>query len=265
MQRRLGVFTLVLGLAGVTLHTGQAQPLNPADGPAAAGFTQLFVSPAGEPYRGRPGEPYPVVLWFKQADTNHDGVITRAEFRADHKGFFEALDANDDGYLDPNEIAFYEKRVLPDVLGPSRISQLTAPPYLASWSEPSRMGAKLILAQSSIYSPGALTPGPEGGHPGDPAYINDRSKGPAPNLGASRPAPKELQGAAPYGLLAEAEPITAADTDLDGRVSKEEFLAAADRRFDKLDKRHDGKLTLDELPLTVSQVELAKQDRKNKK
>ena len=51
----------------------------PAPGtPEAAGFTQLFISPCGEPYRGRPGEPYPVVLWFKQADANHDGVIDRA-------------------------------------------------------------------------------------------------------------------------------------------------------------------------------------------
>ena len=66
------------------------------------------------------------------------------------------------------------------------------------------------------------------------------------------------QGAAPYTLLIEAEPLTAADTNLDGRVSKAEFMAAADRRFAILDKRHDGKLTLDELPKTPSQIELEK-------
>jgi hypothetical protein len=59
-------------------------------------------------------------------------------------------------------------------------------------------------------------------------------------------------------LLAEAEPVRAADTNLDGRVSKAEFLAAADRRFKILDKLKDGKLTLEELPMTVSQAAQAK-------
>ena len=54
------------------------------------------------------------------ADLNHDGVIDRAEFRADHAGFFDALDANGDGVLDGPEVAFYESHVVPDVLGPSR-------------------------------------------------------------------------------------------------------------------------------------------------
>ena len=52
--------------------------------------------------------------------------------------------------------------------------------------------------------------------------------------------------------------MAAADTDLDGRITKAEFMAAAERRFKLLDKRGDGKLTLDELPMTPSQAELAK-------
>jgi Ca2+-binding EF-hand superfamily protein len=74
-----------------------------------------------------------------------------------------------------------------------------------------------------------------------------------------------MEGAAAYTLLREAEPLMAADTDLDGRITKEEFLAAADRRFARLDKRGDGKLTLDELPRTVAQVELEDRARRAKR
>ena len=116
MRRQLR--TVVLALA---LVAGAASA-QPARSPAAAGFTQLFISPCGEPYRGRPGDPYPVVLWFKQADLNHDGVVDRAEFRADHAGFFDALDADGNGVLEGPELAFYERQVVPDVLGPDRVS-----------------------------------------------------------------------------------------------------------------------------------------------
>src|SRR6266481_2287425 len=125
IHRRLGVLALAVGFAGVAVQPSDAQQ-GPA-GPAAAGFTQLFISPCGEPYRGRPGDPYPVALWFKTADLNHDGVIDRAEFRADHAGFFDSLDANGDGYLDGPEIAVYENRVVPDILGPNQVGLLAAP------------------------------------------------------------------------------------------------------------------------------------------
>jgi hypothetical protein len=243
MRRQLSVLVLALGMAGSAVQPGAAQPQ--LSGPAAAGFTQLFISPCGEPYRGRPGEPYPVALWFKQADLNHDGMIDRAEFRADHAGFFDALDGDGNGVLEGPELAFYEQRVAPDILGPDAIALIAAP---------DRMGARLILAQ--------IGQSPEGSHSGGAGAHGYQGPGGAlgapDDLGSRRRAPKQLVGAAAYGLLAEPEPVRAADTNLDGRVTKAEFLAAADRRFKLLDKRKDGKLTLDELPLTVSQVQLAK-------
>lgn len=242
MRRQLGLSALALGLACATVQPGAAQP----KGPAAAGFTQLFISPCGEPYRGRPGDPYPVALWFKMADLNHDGLIDREEFRADHAGFFDALDADGNGVLDGPEVAFYENRVVPDVLGPDRVGRLTDQPR-----RPGQDGATLILAQAL----GDLTQPPAGSHPGEPrGYYPDSAKGPLGDLGARRPQRRALVGAAAYGLLAEAEPVRAADTDLDGRITRAEFLAAADRRFNLLDKRKDGKLTLDELPTTAMQA-----------
>ncbi|MEI9891976.1 MAG: EF-hand domain-containing protein, partial [Caulobacteraceae bacterium] len=48
----------------------------------------LFVSPAGEPFRAGPGEPYPVAVWFRLADADGDGKLTRDEFVADAARFF---------------------------------------------------------------------------------------------------------------------------------------------------------------------------------
>jgi hypothetical protein len=244
MRRRLGVLTLALGLAGVAIEPSAAQP-RPGS-PEAAGFTQLFISPCGEPYRGRPGEPYPVALWFKMADLNHDGVIDRAEFRTDHAGFFDALDSNGDGILDGQELGFYESRVAPDIFAPDHLS-LREPQAI-----PGRQGARLILAQIGGTGIGEA---PEGSHPGEPrGYSPSGAKGAIEGLDSRRPERRELVGAAAYGLLGEPEPVRGADRDLDGRISKAEFMDAADRRFKLLDKRHDGKLTLDELPMTAWQV-----------
>jgi hypothetical protein len=220
---------------------GGAAAAAPAPGtPEAAGFTQLFISPCGEPYRGRPGEPYPVVLWFKQADLNHDGVIDLKEFRADHAGFFDALDSDGNGVIDSVEVGFYENRVVPDVLGRQRVG-MAAPKLI------------LVQGQGPAGPPTEQLPGQEGVH------------GPMSGLGAQRPPKIVYEGAAAYGLLAEPEPVTAADTNIDFRITKAEFLAAADRRFKRLDKRGDGKLTLDELPMTSSQVEALDQARRGKR
>ncbi len=252
MRRWLGAFGVmgVLGgvLGGLLAGAAVGQPI-PGGAHLVGGFTQLFISPCGEPYRGRAGDPYPVALWFKQADLNHDGVIDQAEFRADHAGFFDALDADGNGILDGTEVGFYEHMVAPDVFG--------APtPRFGALSKPGRAGAQLILVQGSVLShanQGAI-PGQESAH------------GPASGLNAQRPRPvQQLEGAAAYGLLGEPEPVTAADTDLDGRITKAEFLAAADRRFKRLDKKGDGKLTLDELPMTASQAEAEARGRRGKR
>lgn len=256
MRKQLGILGLAVGLAGIATVALHAQPLR---GPLAAGFTQLFISPCGEPYRGKPGDPYPSALWFKQADLNHDGVIDLAEFRADHAGFFDALDADDSGVLEGPELQFYETKVVPDVFAPETLSLRADPPPL-----PGRDGARLYLAQQ--WLPGLTKPA-EGSHPGEEHGYNPdaagSAKGPMNDLSAGRSAPqrREMVAAAAYGLLGEAEPVRAADTNLDGKVSKAEFLAAADRRFKKLDKRGDGKLTLDELPATAAQLILAKRGR----
>ena len=70
-------------------------------------FSQLFVSPLGEPFRAKTGEPFPTALWFVGADTNKDGTISRAEFRAEAHRYFTALDVNGDGRISDAEVRRY--------------------------------------------------------------------------------------------------------------------------------------------------------------
>ena len=71
---------------------------------------RAFLSPMGEPFRGDATQ----VQWFEQADTNHDGAISRAEFLADAQRFFQRLDRGHDGKIDPDDIQYYESRMIPE-------------------------------------------------------------------------------------------------------------------------------------------------------
>jgi hypothetical protein len=65
--------------------------------------------------------------------------------------------------------------------------------------------------------------------------------------------------------LKDPEPVTSTDSNLDGRITRAEFLAAADRRFKRLDRNGDGKITLDELPKPQAQVVAEEAARKRAK
>jgi Ca2+-binding EF-hand superfamily protein len=67
----------------------------------------------GEPFFGRtPGEDG-LVVWFQEADRNHDGSLTSDEMTADAARFFQTLDLNHDGEIDPDEITHYEVDIIP--------------------------------------------------------------------------------------------------------------------------------------------------------
>jgi hypothetical protein len=103
-------------LIGVVLAAALAGPVA---GPVVAwaqdddGLPNVFISPAGKPFRAVKGAPYPVVDWFKEADKNADGKLDHAEFIADAEAFFKVLDINHSGLLDPYDVAVYERRVAP--------------------------------------------------------------------------------------------------------------------------------------------------------
>lgn len=111
----------VIAAAAVLLSAlpAMAQPAGPphhrGGGPEGqegpGGGQHLFISPAGEPFRGEGGKS----KWFAGADTNHDGVLTLNEFRDDAMRFFKVLDVNGDGQIDGPENSLYETKVAPEI------------------------------------------------------------------------------------------------------------------------------------------------------
>src|SRR3712207_2189165 len=81
----------------------------------SVGREQLFVSPAGEPFRAAAGEPYPVAAWFDQADVDHDAKLTQDEFLADTMRFFQRLDEDNDDQIEPLEVRRYEEHLVPEM------------------------------------------------------------------------------------------------------------------------------------------------------
>jgi hypothetical protein len=208
-----------VALAVMTAAPALAQTARPS------GPYNLFISPCGEPFRAPAAKPYPVVAWFERTDANHDGAIDLAEFRADAKRFFAVLDADHNGVISGLEVRRYEHEIAPEILTGARLSALSRP--------------RVILAQF------------------DPDYDDIPTvSGDATRLSGDQPPPVDpasTEGAASFNLLAEPEPVASSDGDFDGRITAAEFQAAADRRFKRLDRNGDGKLTLHELPQTVQQ------------
>lgn len=202
----------------------------------------LFVSPCGEPFRSRFGEPYPVAAWFAQADSNDDGRLTRSEFVDDAMRFFAVLDRNQNGRVDPEEVAYYEQRIAPEILA-RRMGAAASPISRAAYEVLDQMGGM----GGGGMGGGGMGGGPGGGMRGTPG------DGDGPSSGPRRPPGPTMDGAAPYGLLGEPEPVTASDLSFSGRISADDFNRRARQRFDLLDPDQKGYLELATLPHTMMQ------------
>jgi hypothetical protein len=246
ISTRRGTLALLGLLAASPLWPGvpearDARPRDDDDDDTA--LPNVFISPCGQPFRAHVGAPYPVDLWFKQADANGDGKLDRAEFVADAAAFFKKLDFRGEGVLTPTIVALYEQRIAPEVLGKRvRLSR--------GGARLGRDGARLWLAQGYGGGGGHIDPG--GDVPNSP---DNKPKG-LNESGA---------GASPYSFFDEPEPLTAADFDFNGFIRKANFLKLADSHFTTLDRTNAGFLTLAGLPLTPIQKQLRAEEKKKKK
>ena len=164
---------------------------------------QLFISPSGQPFRAAASQPT-VRRWFAAADRDHDGRLTRDEFRADAEAWFKVIDVNGDGEISMPEVTHWEDVLVPEIT--------------------------------------RATFGGYGGGRGGALGRNQEDT--------------RAQGAATYSLINEPHPIRGADADFSFSVSKAEWRAAAERRFDLLDDKDrvkDGVILLADLPRTPSQ------------
>ena len=184
---------------------------------------QLFISPMGEPFRAEFGQAYPIATWFSNADQGRKGYLTLDDFKADAERFFKTVDENGDGVIDGFEVGDYETKIAPEIL-----------PQVEN-----RLAAQDVMTDKELAKSGA------GKRKVDEGGDVRKERG-----GKLTDA---MTGAAQYGLLAEPEPVRGSDANLDFKITKDEWMSAARRRFDELDKKHDGKITLDELPHTPMQ------------
>jgi hypothetical protein len=233
-------------------ETAQTPPLLKlaADDDANA-LTQLFISPCGEPFRAKASDPYPVVVWFNRADTDHDGQLDRAEFVADAMQFFQKLDANGDGFVDSRELYYYEHITVPEIMAGQQPTSALTPRFLRV--------AQFELVQAGGV--GGLGGGGLGGI-NSPPVVNGNDEPPPSHPDTTDP--NRLVGAAPYNLLGEPEPVAASDLSFSGKISQADFKTRASQRFDVLDADQRGYLTLGSLPKTVVQT-LIKPRRQGKR
>lgn len=195
-----------------------ATPIPPPAPVAQRHGGRPFISPLGEPFRPEGRDVSGLALWFAQADSDHDGKLTLAEMTADADRFFAVLDVNRDGEIDPDEITRYETVVAPEIAGGPHFA-MDAPQDAGSGEG---SGSRLHRAGHG------RRPGDGGG------FFRGRDD-------------DTHQGAARFGLLDLPEPVTAADTNFNRGISREEFRQASGQRFLALDLDHHGYLTLPEL------------------
>ena len=172
----------------------------------------VYVSIMGEPFRVTETEG-PFDQWFKQADDNQDGKISRLELQNDADYFFKSLDTNNDKAIGFEEMEQYETVV--------------APPEVRA------MGSQL----------GRYAKAP-------PRKFGSGRKDEIPivlDVQAESKSRIVAQKAQPLILKNVPQPVAMADMNFDRRVSFQEFRATASKRFSQYDADHDGRLTRKEL------------------
>ncbi len=205
-----------------------------------------FISPMGEPIRARVANEDTLARWFNQVDRNRDGYLTPDELVSDATRYFEILDFNQDGQIDPDELVHYEWTVAPEIQVNSRLRRARAP-----GEDPAEADTK-----SSDGDDGETVNSRHGNDTGERKEHRDAR----PNCFEEGP-----QGAGRYALINMPEPVAAADADFNRSITLAEFRQAALDRFQVLDKKHEGHLSLAELEALKPALPDPKNRRKHRR
>jgi len=213
IHRPLAALALVLALAACNGDAAH-QP-----------FTIAVTTPNGEPLPtpplqgfDSPGCPPILATWFDRIDTNHDGIIDRAEFMADAQDQFARMDLNHDGIITPGVLQQYRAA-------------------FAGHAQP-RAGARTGGSDEGIALPVQVAQS-------SPSYGSGSSSGTGSNplYGKKSRGLADLQQGGGNDPRIEPDPVMSADTSLRFQVTKKDFMDQAARRFAALDIDRSGRIT----------------------
>ncbi len=173
----------------------------------------VYLSLMGEPFWTNEAGEHPFDQWLKLADQDGDAAISRLEFRSDAEAFFASLDTNSDKVIDADEMAQYEQ------------------------SAPGRTRA----AGGGVQEASSSRPKPKSSAPVEQGQVAIVTSGNVPS------ATRIHAGDGRIDFSSVPQPVAMADLNLDRRVTLDEFVKTAGRRFTNYDVDQDGRLTRKEL------------------
>ena len=208
--RRMAFFGLgILGLAGLPACSGEDLPKPPH--PIFSPNAEILA--VKRPQDSPQTCPNTLIAWFHRVDTNHDGRIDHDEFMADAERWFSVVDADHDGFAEPSETAKIHAKIMP---------------WDQEKADRDREEEEAALREQMD------------------AEAQAREQPQRDRMGNPIPFQKSSPRRRP-GVSIDLDPVMAADANLDNRVSKEEFMAMAERHFVQYDLNHDGFLSQDEV------------------
>ncbi|GAA0330069.1 EF-hand domain-containing protein [Sphingomonas oligophenolica] len=171
-----------------------------------------------------------------RADTNGDGMISRAEFMAQADARFARMDKNGDGVITADEMGRMAGRgpggglMAADTNHDGKISRAEfAAQAAAHFAKLDANGDGQISGEEMKAMMERMHEGMGGRHGPGGAGGPDGAMMPPPPAGP-------MGGPGHHG----ARMLERLDTNHDGRISRDEMRAEMDRHFDKLDANHDG-------------------------